>query len=320
MKKRIGVLTSGGDAPGMNAAIRAVVRQGIWREVQIVGVMRGYEGLISGEFLELNHAFVSGIIQRGGTALLTARCEEFKKEEGIERAVSRIREAQLDGLILIGGDGTFRGGIELEKRGIATVGVPASIDDDLWGTDHTIGFDTAVNTALSALDKIRDTATSHERAFVVEVMGRTAGYIALMSGLAGGAEFIVIPEVPLKIEEIAQDLKRGFERKKRHFIIVLAEGVMGAYQLAQELYERTGHEIKVSILGHIQRGGNPSAYDRYLASRLGSAAVEALLAGNHGQMVGLKNDEVVLTPYEEAVSKRKEIDIKTYQLSKILGQ
>jgi len=304
----------------MNAAIRAVVRQGIWREVQIVGVMRGYEGLISGEFLELNHAFVSGIIQRGGTALLTARCEEFKKEEGIEKAVSRIREAQLDGLILIGGDGTFRGGIELEKRGIATVGVPASIDDDLWGTDHTIGFDTAVNTALSALDKIRDTATSHERAFVVEVMGRTAGYIALMSGLAGGAEFIVIPEVPLKIEEIAQDLKRGFERKKRHFIIVLAEGVMGAYQLAQELYERTGHEIKVSILGHIQRGGNPSAYDRYLASRLGSAAVEALLAGNHGQMVGLKNDEVVLTPYEEAVSKRKEIDIKTYQLSKILGQ
>lgn len=304
----------------MNAAIRAVVRQGIWRDVQIVGVMRGYEGLISGEFLELTHAFVSGIIQRGGTALLTARCEEFKKEEGIEKAVSKVKEAQLDGLILIGGDGTFRGGIELEKRGIETIGVPASIDDDLWGTDHTIGFDTAVNTVLSALDKIRDTATSHERAFVVEVMGRTAGYIALMSGLAGGAEFIVIPEVPLKIEEIARDLKRGFERKKRHFIIVLAEGVMGAYQLAQELYERTGHEIKVSILGHIQRGGNPSAYDRYLASRLGSAAVEALLSGKHGQMVGLKNEEVVLTPYEEAVSKRKEIDIRTYELSKILGQ
>jgi len=319
MSKKIGVLTSGGDAPGMNAAIRAVVRQGIWKGAQIIGVMRGYEGLISGEFTELGLSSVSGIIQRGGTILLTARCEEFKTEEGIEQAVTHIREAQLDGLILIGGDGTFRGGMELEKRGVATIGVPASIDDDVWGTDHTIGFDTAVNTALSALDKIRDTATSHERAFVVEVMGRTAGYIALMSGIAGGAEFIAIPEVPLKIEEIAQALKRGHERKKRHFIIVLAEGVMGAYQLAQELYERTGHEIKVSILGHIQRGGNPSAYDRYLASRLGAAAVEAIISGKRGEMVGLKNEEITFTPYAEAVSRRKEINISAYELSKILG-
>ncbi|MCR4428074.1 MAG: 6-phosphofructokinase [Caldiserica bacterium] len=319
MSKRIGLLTSGGDAPGMNAAIRAVVRQGIKEGAEIVGIMRGFEGLISGEFIPLDLSSVSGIIQRGGTILLTARCEEFKTPEGVEEAVKKVKKAKMDGLILIGGDGTFRGGMELEKRGIPTIGVPASIDDDLWGTDHTIGFDTAVNTALQALDKIRDTATSHERAFVVEVMGRTAGYLALMSGLAGGAEFIAIPEVPFKMEEVAQAIKRGFERKKRHFIIVLAEGVMGAYQLAQELYERTGHEIKVSILGHIQRGGNPSAYDRYLASRLGAAAVQAIISGRRGEMVGLKNEEIVLTPYSQAVSRRKEIDLKAYELSKILG-
>jgi len=319
MRTKIGILTSGGDSPGMNAAVRAAVRLGIWKGAQVIGVMRGFEGLIAGEFAELGLSSVSGIIQRGGTILLTARSELFKTEEGIKQALSHIREGGLEGLILIGGDGTFKGALELEKRGVPTIGVPASIDDDLWGTDHTIGFDTAVNTALSALDKIRDTATSHERSFVVEVMGRTAGYIALMSGLAGGAEFIVIPEVPFQIEELAQALKRGHERKKRHFIIVLAEGVKGAYQLAQELYERTGHEIKVSILGHIQRGGNPSAYDRYLASRLGAAAMEAIVSGERGKMVGLREEEVIFTPYSEAISQRKEIDRKTYELSKILG-
>lgn len=317
--RKIGVLTSGGDAPGMNAAIRAVVRMAIYLGSEVYGVMRGYEGLMYGEFMKMDLASVSGIIQRGGTILLTSRPKSFLEEEGVDKGAEQTRRAGLDGLILIGGDGTFRGGMELEKRGISTLGVPASIDDDIWGTDHTIGFDSAVNTALEAIDKIRDTATSHERSFIVEVMGRTAGYIALLAGLAGGAEYIIIPEIPFQIEDLALSLRRGHERRKRHFVIVLAEGVKGAYQLAQELYERTGYDIKVSVLGHVQRGGSPSAQDRYLASRLGAAAVENFIGGERGKMVGLSSDRIVLTPYAAAVSRRKVMNREAYDLHKILG-
>ncbi len=317
--KKIGVLTSGGDAPGMNAAIRAVVRMAIYMGSEAYGVMRGYEGLMCGELMRMDLASVSGIIQRGGTVLLTSRPRSFLEEEGVKVGVEQARQAGLDGLILIGGDGTFRGGVELEKAGLPTLGIPASIDDDIWGTDHTIGFDSAVNTALEAIDKIRDTATSHERSFIVEVMGRTAGYIALLAGLAGGAEYIILPEIPFRVEELALALKRGHERRKRHFVIVLAEGVKGAYQLAQELYERTGYDVKVSVLGHVQRGGSPSAQDRYLASRLGAQAVESFLAGERGKMVGLQSDRAILVPYAEALSHNKKMNREAYDLHKILG-
>jgi 6-phosphofructokinase 1 len=317
--KKIGILTSGGDAPGMNAAIRAAVREGIARGAEIIGILRGFDGLICGEFQPMGLSSVSDIIQRGGTILLTARSDRFRTGEGQREAFVQVQQAGLEGLVLIGGDGTFRGAMALEELGIPTLGVPGSIDDDLGGTDHTIGFDTAVNTALVAIDKIRDTATSHERSFVVEVMGRTAGYIALMAGLAGGAEYILIPEVPYQIEELALANQRAHSRGKRHFIVILAEGVTGAYQLAREMFERTGVEVKVSVLGYIQRGGNPSAFDRYMASRLGAAAVGNLLDGLRGQMVGLVQDQVVLTDYQVAIAQRKPIDRNLYELSKILG-
>ncbi len=303
----------------MNAAIRAAVRMGIDRGAEVWGILRGFEGLICGEFQLMELSSVSGIIQRGGTVLFTARSERFKTEEGLRLAVDQIQKIGLEGLILIGGDGTLRGAIALEERGIPTIGVPGSIDDDLWGTDHTIGFDTAVNTALDAIDKIRDTATSHERSFIVEVMGRTAGYIALMAGLAGGAEYILIPELPYDLAELAAANQRAHSRQKRHFIIVLAEGVADAYGLAQEIARRTGVEVKVTVLGYIQRGGNPSAFDRYMASRLGASAVEQLLDGQRGQMVGLVQDRVAITQYQEAVSQRRPIDQDLYRLSRTLG-
>ena len=317
--ERIGILTSGGDAPGMNAAVRAAVRVGVCSGLQMIGILRGYDGLIEGDFQSMDATSVSGIIHRGGTVLYDARSERFQTEEGLLSACAWIQQKKLDGLILIGGDGTFRGGIDLEKRGIATIGVPASIDDDIWGSDHAIGFDTAANTAIDAIDKIRDTATSHDRSFVVEVMGRTTGYLALMAGMAGGAEFILVPELPYQMEELAEACRYAHERHKRHFIVVLAEGVTGAYQLAQGLFDRTGLDVKVSVLGHIQRGGNPSAYDRYMASRLGSAAVDALLQGKRGKMVGLVGDQLVFTDYCEAVGKRKSIDAAVYKLSRTLA-
>lgn len=303
----------------MNAAIRAAVRMGIDRGAEVWGILHGFEGLICGEFQPMELSSVSGIIQRGGTVLFTARSERFKTEEGLRVAVAQIQKAEMDGLILIGGDGTLHGAIALEERGIPTISVPGSIDDDLWGTDHTIGFDTAVNTALDAIDKIRDTATSHERSFIVEVMGRTAGYIALMAGLAGGAEYILIPELPYDMAELAAANQRAHSRQKRHFIIVLAEGVADAYLLAQEIARRTGVEVKVTVLGYIQRGGNPSAFDRYMASRLGASAVEQLLGGQRGQMVGLVQDRVAITEYQEAVSRRRPIDQDLYRLSRTLG-
>ncbi len=320
--KRIGVFTSGGDAPGMNACIRAVVRTALYHGVEVYGIMRGYEGMIQGEFTPMDRRSVSNIIQTGGTILKTSRSKEFYEEAGRQKAIQKLHEAGIEGLIAIGGDGTFRGAHKLYlESGIPIIGIPATIDNDLYGTDYTIGFDTAVNTALDAIDRIRDTAIAHGRIFWVEVMGRLAGFIAVDVGLAGGAEAILIPEVSTDLQELAEQLLRWHGMGKTSCIMVVAEGDMagGAFQLASTVGEMTGLESRVTVLGHIQRGGKPTARDRVLASKLGAAAVEALLAGETDKMVGEVSGRIVLTPLEEAYSKRKPIDTTLLALADILA-
>jgi 6-phosphofructokinase 1 len=321
--KRIGVLSSGGDGSGFNPCIRAVVRTAISHGLSVMGIKYGYAGMINGEMDEMDVRSVGGIIGRGGTILGTARSEEFRTERGRLTAMRKLNEYDIDGLVVIGGDGSFRGALKLhEEFDFPVVGVPGTIDNDICGTDMSIGVDTALNTVLDAIDKIRDTASSHQRAFLIEVMGRACGYLALMSGIAGGAEMILIPEVETSLEEVASALKDAYLRGKAHCIIVVAEGYKsGIEAVATYLTERREElcfDVRTPVLGHVQRGGSPTAFERILATRLGAAAVEALLNGQNGTMVGLIGNKIVMTPLEEIVSQPKKLDLSLYQLSKSL--
>ncbi|MEW6623843.1 MAG: 6-phosphofructokinase [Bacillota bacterium] len=317
--KTIGVLTSGGDAPGMNAAIRAVVRKAIHHDLEVVGVMRGYSGLIKGEYIHMYLGSVGDIIHRGGTMLHTARCEEFLYPEGRDKAVKAMEKAGIDGLVVIGGDGSYRGAYELAKLGVPTIGVPGTIDNDIPLTDYTIGFDTAVNTVVDAINRLRDTATSHERIFLIEVMGRNCGEIALMAGIAGGAESILIPEVPSDLESVADKIMRGIKRGKVHSIILVAEGAGSVIDISKELTARTQMETRYTILGHIQRGGTPTAFDRMLASRLAAEAVQLLLDGESGKMVGIRNNRIENHDIDYALQQKKPVNLELVNLAGILS-
>ncbi|HBM76098.1 MAG TPA: 6-phosphofructokinase [Clostridiaceae bacterium] len=318
--KTIGVLTSGGDAPGMNAAIRAVVRSGIDKGMKVMGIMRGYNGLINGEIIEMNRSSVSDIIHRGGTILRTARCEEFKTEEGREKGANVLKVFGIEGIVVIGGDGSFKGAEKLSELGFESIGVPGTIDNDLAYTDYTIGFDTALNTVLDAINKLRDTSASHERISIVEVMGRKCGDIALYSGLAGGAENIIVPEVEFNIDDLCKTILEGRLKGKLHNIIVLAEGVGHANEIAEQIQEITGLETRATILGHIQRGGSPSAFDRVLASKLGNRAVELLNENQGSRVVGIKGNEVIDCDIKEALSMKKEINRDMLELARVLSK
>jgi 6-phosphofructokinase 1 len=318
--KKIGVLTSGGDAPGMNAAIRAVVRTAVFNKLDVVGIERGYSGLIHAEFMPMYLSSVADIIQRGGTILRTARCEEFTTVEGRQRAAGNLHKEGIDGIVIIGGDGSFRGAKAFSaEHNIPCIGVPGTIDNDIPCTDYTIGFDTAVNNVVDAINKIRDTATSHERTYVVEVMGRNSGFIALEAGLAGGAESILIPEVPVDVQEVIEKIWRGHSRGKLHSIIVVAEGAGSAIEIGKEIKDKTGFDTKITILGHIQRGGTPTAFDRNLASRLGAAAVDLLLAGKDKRVVGTVAGEIKDYDIDYVLSQTKTIDQGVYKLAAILA-
>ncbi|SET46862.1 6-phosphofructokinase [Natronincola peptidivorans] len=317
--KTIGVLTSGGDSPGMNSAIRAVVRNAISKGCKVMGVQRGYEGLVNGQLEELNISSVADIIHRGGTILKTARSEEFRTEEGRKKALNVIKVFDIEGMVVIGGDGSFRGAEKLSQLGIPTIGVPGTIDNDLAYTDYTIGFDTAMNTVVDAISKIRDTSASHGRANIIEVMGRHCGDIALYAGLAGGAESIVIPEVGLDIDQVCRKLIKGKNRGKLHSIILLAEGVGGAIELGNIIEEKTSIETRATILGHIQRGGSPTAFDRILASKMGAKAVDLLMEGQGNLVVGIKGNQVFAMDIGEALSQEKKLDYDTYDLADILS-
>lgn len=313
--KKIGVLTSGGDAPGMNAAIRAVARKAIYHELEVAGIYYGYQGLIDGTIEKMEVGSVGDIIHRGGTILYSARSEEFMTEEGKKKAMEQLKKHEIDGLVVIGGDGTLRGAEGLAERGIPCIGVPATIDNDIPCIDFSIGFDTALNTIIEAVDKIRDTATSHERTYVIEVMGRDAGDLALFSGLAGGAESIIIPEKEHDFNDVVKRLKRGAERGKKHSIIILAEGVGTGFKFGKKIQEATSLETRVTVLGHIQRGGSPTAQDRVLASRLGAKAVDLLLQGVSGQVVGLRNNIMTAQDFDTALSCNRILHGEMYDLS-----
>ena len=308
MLRRVGVLTSGGDSPGMNASIRAVTRTALYHGLEVIGIRRGYEGLLDGDFVPMTRSTVGGILMHGGTILHTARCLEFMRPEGVNAGVSKLKENDIDALVVIGGDGSFHGALELHKRGVQVVGVPGTIDNDMAGTDCTIGFDTACNTAVECIDKLRDTMQSHERCSVVEVMGRHAGFLALETAVACGAEFVLVPEIPADIEAIIKKIHYAKEHGKTHSIIVLAEGVMPAHELADKLKGRCDYDPRIVVLGHIQRGGAPSSFDAVLASRLGYAAVECLLAGQSGVMVGRVKGEILASPLQRAWEERRPLD------------
>ncbi|HXK88633.1 MAG TPA: 6-phosphofructokinase [Thermosynergistes sp.] len=317
--KRIAVLTSGGDAPGMNAAIRAVTRVGIYHGLEVVGIRRGYEGLLEGDAIPLTQSSVGGIIHHGGTILRTARSERFKRSEGVTEGFTRLKEMDVDALVVIGGEGSFKGAWELEKRGFPTVGVPGTIDNDCAGTDETIGYDTAVNTALEAVKKLRDTASSHDRLFIIEVMGRNSGFIALQVALAGGAECVLLPEVPFDVEKVCQKLNYAKRRGKTHSLIIVAEGVMSAQELAGKILDTGGYESRITVLGHIQRGGSPTAFDAVLGSRLGAHAVEALLEGKSGVMAGVTCGQVTTCPLPETWENKKRPDLSLLELLNALS-
>ncbi|WP_027717849.1 6-phosphofructokinase [Desulfovirgula thermocuniculi] len=318
--QRIGVLTSGGDAPGMNAAIRAVVRKAIYHGMEVIGIKRGFNGFIEGDMEPMRLGSVADIIQRGGTILHAARSEQFKTPEGRAKAWENVDRFSLEGLVIIGGNGSFAGASTFHREyGLPVVCVPATIDNDIYGTDYAIGFDTAVNTAVDAINKIRDTATSHERTFIVEVMGRDTGFIAVAAGLAGGAESILIPEQPYDLDEICHKLLRGYRRGKLHSIIVVAEGAGSGLEIGRQIKERTGFDTKVTILGHLQRGGTPTAFDRILASQLGARAVDLLRQGARCKMVGMQAGKIVDLELDEALAKRKTVDLELYRLAEILA-
>ena len=318
--RRIGVVTAGGDAPGMNAAIRAIVRSAIHNGLEVIGFERGYAGLINDEFRLMGPRAVSGIINLGGTILRTIRCEEMKTPEGLEKASETLKRHRIDGLIAIGGDGTFRGASELYKvSGVPVIGVPATIDNDVAGTDTTIGFDTAVNTALFAIDRIRDTATSHERIFVVEVMGRRRGFLALEVGLAEGAEIILVPEIKFRIEDVCRKLKKAKSEGKTSEIIVMAEGAGDSRAIVSKISKETGYEVRLTVLGHIQRGGSPTARSRILACEFGSKAVDLLLEGAKKRMVGIKGKRIVSVDLDYSWKEQKELDMRLYRLAEVLS-
>jgi len=317
--KTIAVLTSGGDAPGMNTAIRAVVRTGLDKGMKVMGIMRGYTGLISGDIFQMERYNVADIIQRGGTVLRTSRSEEFMTLEGQKKAANILKAFHIDGLIVIGGDGSFRGCLALEKLGIKTIGVPGTIDNDLPYTDYTIGFDTAVNTALEAINKIRDTATSHERVSVIEVMGRHCGDIALYAGVAGGAESILVPEIGYNLDDICRSILEGKRRGKLHDLIVIAEGAGGTADLVKTIRDVTGVEARATILGYTQRGGSPTCMDNLLASRFGYRAVELLAEGKNKRLVGIKHNEIVDVDTDEAMAMERVFDKELYRIAEILA-
>lgn len=318
--KRIGVLTSGGDAPGMNAAIRAVVRSGIYRGFQVYGIKKGYEGLLKGDMFEMNLRSVSDIMSRGGTILQTARSKEFATSEGVQRAARMADVFQLDAIVVIGGDGSFRGARELARAGVNVVGVPATIDNDIGCTDYTIGFDTALNTVKDSIDKIKDTAYSHERCSVVEVMGRDAGYIALNCAIADGAEACILPEKKFNIDtDIIQPIIGCRNRGKHHYIVIIAEGVGGTMEIADQIKSITGISTTTTILGHLQRGGSPTVRDRVAASLMAVKATEVLQLGEKNKIIASKNDTYVALDIEEALEMKKEIDESMIETSKMLS-
>lgn len=321
--KRIAVMTSGGDSPGMNAAIRAVVRTGLEQDVEVYGIRQAYSGMLAGDFSLLTSVEVSGILQRGGTILQTARNDEFRTEAGQKKGLRRLRENQMDGLIIIGGNGSLTGALRLHEMGFPVIGVPGSIDNDIWGTDMSIGVDTALNTILDALDRLRDTASSHQRAFLIEVMGRHSGYLALMGGILGGAEIVITPERPVSMEDVAFALEDAYLRGKSHAIGVIAEGApYKITELSDYLcqHQSVGFEIRLTILGHIQRGGSPTAFDRLLATRMGVKAMQLLAEGKSGFMTGLQGRKIELVPLEEAVKQQREISETYYEMAKFLAR
>lgn len=321
--KKIAVFTSGGDSPGMNAGIRAVVRSAIYYKLDVVGIMRGYEGMIEGDFVPLDSHSVCNIIHRGGTILKTARSKRFMTEEGMQIAFDQLRNEGVDGVVAIGGDGTFTGAMEFNRRhNVPIVGLPGTIDNDLFGTDFTIGYDTAINTVVQAIDRIRETADSHNRLFFIEVMGRDAGFIALRSGIAVGAEAILIPETKTHIDKLSAMLEAGWNNKKSSSIIIVAEGehAGGAFKIAEQVQERfSQYDARVSVLGHLQRGGSPTCMDRVLASKLGVAAVEALLEGRRDVMIGQVDSKVSYTPFEKAIKHNVEINQNLLWIADILN-
>jgi 6-phosphofructokinase 1 len=322
--KRIGVFTSGGDAPGMNACIRSVVRTAIYNDLKVSGIIQGYEGMINNNFVEMNSRSVGNIIQLGGTILKTARCPEFRTPEGRKLAYNNIKEAGIDALIGIGGDGTFTG-LEVMSRefDIPVIGIPGTIDNDLYGSDYTLGFDTASNTVIEAIDKIRDTAASHDRLFFIEVMGRDAGYIALNAGIGGGAEAIMLPESELAIGDLISKLEKAVEKKKTSTIVIVAEGDKngGAYNVAKRVKEEFDfYDTKVTILGHLQRGGKPSSFDRVLASRLGYAAINILLQGEYRRVVGIRGNSIQHIDLEESIkNKITKVSDDMFNMARILA-
>lgn len=318
--KTIGVLTSGGDAPGMNAAIRAIVRTGISKGMRVIGIRRGYNGLINGDMIEMNLRSVSDIIHRGGTILYTARSPEFKTEEGMEKAVRVCKEMGIDGIAVIGGDGSFRGASDLSTRGIPCVGLPGTIDNDISSSENCIGFDTAVNTVKENVDKLRDTTESHDRCSVVEVMGRRAGYIALHAGIAVGATCIIVPEVKVDIEkDIIPKLQNIQKTGKKHFIIVVAEGVGRVDEIAKLIQDKTGIESRATILGHVQRGGSPTVQDRVMASEMGYYAVELLSQGIGNRVIVMKDNKVVDYDIHEALQMKKPFENRLYEISNVIS-
>jgi len=322
--KRIAVLTSGGDAPGMNAAIRAVVRTGIAKGWEVFGIQHGYEGLMAGTFRQLGPREVGGIIQLGGTMLGSARAPEFKTEEGRKQALRELNQRHIEGLVVIGGNGSQTGAHALSEMGFPVVGIASTIDNDLYGSEITIGVDTALNIALEAIDRLKTTASSHNRAFLVEVMGRDCGYLALMSGIAGGAEAIVIPEIEMSPEQLADTIHLSYERGKAHAIVVVAEGAKHDAEALEKYFKEHKHslgfELRVTRLGHVQRGGAPGAFDRLLATRLGAGATKALEDNQHGVLIGLNRAEITRTPLSKAVTTKKQLDTSLLALAKELDQ
>lgn len=314
--KTIGVLTSGGDAPGMNAAVRSVVRTALSMGMNVKGIHHGYSGLIHGEITDMTERSVSEVIHRGGTVLYTARCPEFKTEEGIDKAVESCKKFGIEGIVVIGGDGSFRGARDLSLKGIPCVGVPATIDNDIASTDYTIGFDTAMNTAMEMVDKLRDTTQSHERCSVVEVMGRHAGHLALQAGIAVGAVAIMVPEIPCDVENVIKKIELTRKNGKEHFIVVVAEGIeKSVSQIAKEIEEATGVESRATVLGHVQRGGNPTVRDRVMASYMGNAAVELLNKGVGNRVICYDKGEILNRDIYEALQMKKPFDVDGYRVA-----
>ena len=318
---RIAVLTSGGDAPGMNAAVRAVARTAFARHWEVVGVEAGYQGLVEGRFRRLDNRGVGGILHRGGTVLGTARSMEFATTKGQGLAAGRLQKAGVEGLVVIGGEGSLSGALRLQERGVKVVGIPATIDNDVWGTDTAIGVDTALNTALEAIDRIKDTASSHQRAHVVEVMGRRCGYLALMSAIAGGAEVVLVPEFEAKPQEIMRAFRKSWEQDKPHFIVVAAEGApLSAEDIHKFINDTEGaFKSRLTVLGHVQRGGSPTAFDRLLASRMGTAAVKALSEAQSGIMIGLEGRRTRYIPLREVVGQVRPLDADIYEMAEVLA-